>query len=153
MSNRSAGAGKQAASPQVRRTARGKRARAGVVALGEQLDAFELLGPKAEAQELEQVVAAAAADLEQRARVELGHAGADQHADDRPLPFLHRRQRRRVREAVAQVAARAPRIPRAHGFGFGFGRSLVAHRDNVAKPARGRRAMKASHAPAMDPRP
>ena len=96
------------------------------MALGQQLDAGEMLGAKAELQQLEQVAAAAAADLDQAQRPEVGEAAPGEQGEHRPLPLLHRHQRRRVGEAIAVVGRRAAGVAGADRVGLGAVRSVVA---------------------------
>ena len=127
------------------------------VPLRQQLDAGQVLGAKAEHEQLEQVAAAAAADLEQAQSRQVGETVPREQPQQRPLPFLHRHQGGRPGQAVAVVVDGAARVTCANRVGLAARRLLavghVAHRVSVEKRSRGDRSESTSKAPTRVPMP
>ena len=87
----------------------------------QQLGAGQVLGRKAQAQQLQQVAAGTATHLQYTQARQIGPAQAHQQLEHRPLPLLHRLPDIGLQKAVA-VEPSTPGVALGHGVGFVAGR-------------------------------
>jgi hypothetical protein len=124
------------------------------MALGQQLDARQVLWREPHQHAFNEVAARAAAHLEQLERRHVRPTEPLEQGQHRALPLLKGEQRSRVQQAVARVLRQAARVALAHGLRFsGFVALLHRHLVSLAKRSRPDPWRNTSHQPSTEPMP